>query len=93
MSKLARRAVLLGAGGALGWFGAKRFSADLPVYDGTNVLTQATGDTILNDASGLSATSVQKHIIVSADPGEALLDAVRAEMAEARSEGRPFNIG
>jgi len=93
MKKLARRAVLLGAGGAAGWAAATRFGAKHPVLSGTRRLDVAARDGILNDASGLSPTPIHKHLHLRQDPGAALVDAVRQEMQAARSEGRAFNIG
>jgi FAD/FMN-containing dehydrogenase len=93
MQKLARRAFLMGAGGAAGWAAASRFGARQPVLDGTQRLATLAGSTHLNDASGLSATPVHKHLHLREDPGPALVKAVRAELRSARADGRPFNIG
>lgn len=43
---------------------------------------------ILDDASGLSATKVAKHVVFQNDPDESLVAALRAELAEAASAGR-----
>lgn len=93
MKRFTRRAMLLGTGAALGFGAARTFTARLPVYDGTARLSGPTGENILNDASSLSPTKVHKHIILKEDPGDALITAIRAELREAREEGRPFNIG
>ncbi len=93
MRRFTRRAALVGAGALAGWAATSRFRGNLPVYDGTARIAPASGETILNDASGLSPTPVHKHLILNQDPGEALIDAVRGEMAEAQAAGRPFNIG
>ncbi|MGR3501932.1 FAD-binding protein [Pseudaestuariivita sp.] len=93
MAQIARRAVLLGGGAALGAVAARSFGAQRPSMAGTQSLVTPPAENVLNDASGLSPTPVHRHIIVREDPGQALVDAVRAEIAEARAEGRPFNVG
>ena len=93
MKTLSRRALLFAGGAAVGAVAAQRWGASLPSLAGTSTLIPAGGDGVLNDASGLSETPVFRHIVVSDDPGDALIAAVRAELAEARKAGRPFNIG
>ncbi|MDP5217597.1 FAD-binding oxidoreductase [Ruegeria sp. 2205SS24-7] len=93
MKKLARRAFLVGAGGVAGWVAAERFGAKQPVYAGTKRIVPASGEGVLNDASGLSATPIHKHIVIGEDPGEALVQVVRDEMRSAQQDGRAFNIG
>ncbi|WIY25349.1 FAD-binding oxidoreductase [Parasedimentitalea psychrophila] len=93
MKRIARRAFLLGSGGAAGWIAANQFSVKQPVFDGVKRIIPSSGGGILNDASGLSATPVHKHIVISEDPGEALIQVVRNEMRAAKADGRPFNIG
>lgn len=93
MKRFTRRTALVAAGAAAGWAGTRRFAPNLPVYDGTERITPATGDRILNDASGLSPTPVAKHVIIREDPGAALVETLRAEMKAAREDERPFNIG
>ncbi|MEX0305358.1 MAG: FAD-dependent oxidoreductase, partial [Leisingera sp.] len=88
-----RRAALLGAGGAAGWGLSRWLGPDLPVYDGTTRIIAADDGSILNDASGLSATPIHKHMTLKEDAGDALIAAVRRELAEAKSAGRPFNVG
>ncbi len=90
---ITRRAVLLGAGGAAGWIGARTLGPHLPVLDGARLQMPVASDGILNDASGLSATPIHRHIVLSQDPGDALIEAIRSEMADARDAGRPVNIG
>lgn len=92
MRKLTRRTALFGAGAVAGAMGASAFAGRNPVLDGL-ALTPATPDGTMNDASGLSATPIRKHIVMTEDPGEALVAALRAELAEARAEGRPVAIG
>lgn len=93
MKTLSRRAALLGAGSAAGWGMSRLWGANLPVYDGTNRIMAPSGEKILNDASGLSATPIHKHMTMRENSGEALIAAIRRELAEAKSNGRPLNIG
>lgn len=92
MKKLTRRATLLGAGGAIGWGLSGLLRADLPTYAGANRIIPPTGEKILNDASGLSATPIHKHQSYS-DGDQALVDRIRAELKEARAAGRSLNVG
>ena len=92
MKKLTRRAALFGAGGAIGWAASGFLRADLPTYAGTSRIVAPTGNEILNDASGLSATPIRKHLRVS-ESDQALVDRIRVELAEARTAGRPLNVG
>ncbi|MCZ4253965.1 FAD-binding oxidoreductase [Sulfitobacter sp. G21635-S1] len=93
MKKFTRRAALLGAGGAAGWTLSRAFGPNLPVYDGTRRIASGAGETTLNDASGLSPTPIHKHIVVKQDPDDALIAIVRQELAAARKDGRPLNVG
>lgn len=93
MKKFSRRAALLGAGGASGWGLSRWLAADLPVYGGTNRIAAPSGGTWLNDASGLYATPVHKHLTMTDDAGDALIAAIRRELAEAKAETRPLNVG
>lgn len=93
MRKLARRAFLFGAGGVAGWLAADQLGMKQPVLDGVQRITPPTGESILNDASGLSATPIHKHIEITEDPGDRLVAAIRAEMRAAAQDGRSFNIG
>ena len=86
-----RSAITLGA--AAGWFAAKRYGSQLPVYDGTARLDSAASATIMNDASGLSPTPINKHIVLSENADDALITALRKEIAEAATEKRAVNIG
>ena len=92
MKKLTRRAALFGMGGAAGWGLSGLLRADLPTYSGTNRLVAPTDEKTLNDASGLSATPIHKHLHVS-DSDQVLVDRIRSEMAEAHATGRPLNVG
>ncbi len=93
MRKFSRRAVLLGAGGVAGWTASGVFRAKLPVLDGTTSIIPQPNDQSLNDASGLSATPIHKHITLAEDMGERSIAALRREMAAAARDGRPFCIG
>ena len=92
MKKLTRRAALFGAGGAIGWAASGFLRAELPTFAGTSRIVAPTGNEILNDASGLSATPIRKHLRVS-ESDQALVDRIRIELAEARTAGRPLNVG
>lgn len=87
-----RSAITLGAA-ATGWFAAGRYGSQLPVYDGTARLDSDASATIMNDASGLSPTPINKHIVLSENADDALITALRKEIAEAATEKRAVNIG
>ena len=93
MKEIARRTALVGLGAAAGWGLASVMRPSLPVYTGTRRLIQTTGATVLNDASGLSATPVNKHIMLKQDAGDELIKLIRAELKLAASEGRRLNVG
>lgn len=93
MKTWTRRAALVGAGGVAGWGIASLINARLPVYDGTRRIELPTAETVLNDVSGLSATPVHKHITLSGPADDALIAAIRQELAGAKSDKRPLNIG
>lgn len=93
MSTLTRRAALLGAGGTVGWALTKGLSPALPSLDGTTRLGGVAGASVLNDASELSQTPIHKHLIVKDDASDTLIAMIRQELAQARSEGRPVNVG
>ena len=87
-----RRAVLVGAGAALGVAGARAFGPQAPVLDGVPLIVPQGGAGVLNDASLLSETPIFRHIVLRDDPGEAMLAALRAELREAAAAGRPVNL-
>ncbi len=93
MSNFTRRAALLGAGGVAGWGLSRWLAPSLPVYDGTAKITLPTNNNVLNDASGLSATPIHKHLMVKEDAGNELVELIRRELTEARADGRPLNVG
>ena len=70
-----------------------RLSADLPGNGGVSWIRPEGGPGRLNDASGLSATPVHSHLIIKDKQGDALVAALRAEIADARAAGRPVNVG
>ncbi|MBP6736273.1 MAG: FAD-binding oxidoreductase [Rhodobacteraceae bacterium] len=87
-----RRAVLVGAGAALGVAGTRAFGPQAPVLDGVPLIVPQGGAGVLNDASLLSETPIFRHIVLRDDPGEAMLAALRAELREAAAAGRPVNL-
>ncbi len=92
MGKVTRRGLLLASGAAIGVWGARRWGAELPSLDGTTALATGNPPGTLNDASGLSQTPIARHVILTEDPGEALVTRLRAEIAEAKAEGRPVAL-
>ncbi|MEO0915897.1 MAG: FAD-binding oxidoreductase [Pseudomonadota bacterium] len=90
---LTRRAMLLGAGAAVGGYAGATLSSDVPSLAGTRQIRPTGSTTALNDASLLSETPVFRHTIMSEDADETLIARLRAEISEARSVGRPFNVG
>ena len=93
MGQFTRRAMLLGTGAALGVAGTKYLKSSNPVQDGTVSLQATASDGFLNDASELSKTPIHKHITLTEDPGDVLVNALRAELKDAATENRPVNIG
>ncbi len=93
MKKITRRAALLSAGALAGYGVAKISTPQLPSYSGTARTFPPSDATLMNDASGLSPTMVHKHLILNEDPDETLIAALRNELAEAKQDGRPVNIG
>jgi len=93
MKTLTRRALLLGGGAVIGGWAANRYTARLPVLDGTSRSDPAAADGTLNDASGLSETPIHRHVILREDPDKRLVELLRAEIRDAAAAGRPVNIG
>jgi FAD/FMN-containing dehydrogenase len=93
LKKFSRRTALLGGGAVIGGFVTKSLSPSNPTLDGTRFIKTVGEPGMLNDASELSETPIFRHIIIKDDPGERLVSAIRAEMADARSNGRPVNAG
>ncbi|WP_037311564.1 FAD-binding oxidoreductase [Ruegeria halocynthiae] len=93
MKSITRRSALVLGGAAAGWAAARTFNSDLPVLDGTTRLDQPPTGTVMNDASGLSSTPIHKHLVLSENADDALIAAIRKELAEAASANRAFNVG
>ena len=90
MGRITRRGLLLGAGAGLGALGT-RYLYETPIPAGLPFPAPGAHETaILNDAGELSPTVVAKHVIMSGNPDEALLAALRLELTEAKSLGRPI---
>lgn len=90
MKKLTRRAVLFAAGAAAGGYAAHRFGRETIGFGQSFPEGPLSADEMLNDASLLSPTRVARHILLSDDRRDALVEAVRREIAEAKSAGRPL---
>ncbi len=88
MGKWTRRGLLAGAGVAIGAYGANRLHASKVPFASRFPATVGTTGTILNDAGELSPTTVAKHVTLTGNPDDALLTALRAELAEAKAAGR-----
>ncbi|WP_170786308.1 FAD-binding oxidoreductase [Ruegeria lacuscaerulensis] len=93
MRNFTRRAALFTAGGVAGWGLSRWLGPNLPVYDGTRYTPAVSDATILNDASGLSPTPVHKHLVMTENADDALITAIRQELAQAQAEGGPVNVG
>ncbi len=92
MGKFTRRGLLLGTGAALGAYGTRYlYSSKIPAGLPFPVMpTGGTSDSkLLDDAGELSPTLVAKHIVLNAKPDDVLLSAIRTELKEAQSLGRP----
>ncbi len=96
MGKWTRRAFLAGSGAAIGVAGA-RYASEPEAPFGRPYPDAAASDPsagiVLNDASLLNPTPVAKHLVMKADPQEAFVTALRAELDAARAAGRPFALG
>lgn len=93
MGELTRRAILLAGAGTIGGIAGAKLSPKRPSLAGTSSLQALGGESTMNDASLLSETPIFRHTIAVENPTEILADKIRAEISEARSEGRPFNVG
>lgn len=93
MASLTRRVLVTGATAAVGVFAGRLSTSKIPVYDGAQIASVSADPMMLNDASLLSETPIHKHIVMTEDPGDTLVDAIRAELRAAASQNRPFNIG
>lgn len=93
MLKFTRRAALFGSGAVVGGWLTATYGPNLPVLEGNPILRPTDDAGHLNDASGLSRTPIHRHVVLRQEPGQALVDAILAEMTEAQQAGRPVNIG
>ena len=93
MNKYTRRGALLGCGAVLGGLAVRQTMSSNPSLDGTRLIQPSARKGVMDDASGLSETPIFKHVVMKQDPGDALVSAIRSELAEARAEGRPVNVG
>ncbi|MBO9399963.1 FAD-binding oxidoreductase [Shimia sp. R9_3] len=93
MKPFTRRAALTLGGAAAGWLAARPFHSNLPVLNGTTRLDTTPTGLVMNDASGLSATPIHKHLVLSEDAGDTLIATIRRELAEASTANRAFNVG
>ena len=93
MNAFTRRAVLLGTGAIAGGFATRKMTAKIPSLDGTQSLVPTLSTNTMNDASGLSPTPIFKHITLTQDPNQQLRTKLRAELSEARANGRAVNVG
>lgn len=92
MRKFTRRTALFGSGAMLGGYMTSCFRPQLPTLAGAQLIGTSPRRNTLNDASGLSETPVSRHVIMTEYPGQTLIDAIRAEIADARRAGRPVNV-
>ena len=78
MDEKVRRLALLAGGALIGGFAGVRLSSNVPSTAGTTSLVPDGAEGTLNDASGLSQTPVHRHVVLNKNPGEQLVDEVRA---------------
>jgi FAD/FMN-containing dehydrogenase len=88
-----RRAVLLGAGAAVGATATRWVGAQNPAIAGAGVIAPLGGDGVINDASLMSETPIHKHLVIADNAPDKVLAALRAELKEAAATGRAVNIG
>lgn len=89
MSKTSRRAFLFGTGAVIGGYATNRFmTEDIPV--GRSLIAPTNDPLLLNDASELSPTKVAKHLTFKEKFDQTLIESLRTELEEAKSENRPF---
>ncbi len=67
-------------------------AASAVVPGAITVATAATQRTVLNDASGLSATPVARHWVVGGAEQKAFIEALRAELKDAAATNRPVAL-
>ncbi|MGR3323230.1 MAG: FAD-binding oxidoreductase [Pseudooceanicola sp.] len=80
-------------GGAFaGYVIGRAWAPGLSQLNGVPPADAVSGNLVMNDASELSTTPVRAHVR-SATHGDALIEAFRTELAAARADGRPVNVG
>jgi FAD/FMN-containing dehydrogenase len=92
LNLITKRTLLLASGALIGGYLGAKYGPKNPVLDGTSSLQPKGGQGTLNDASNLSETPIHKHIIVKQDPGQGLVDSLRATLKAAKAEGRPVSL-
>jgi FAD/FMN-containing dehydrogenase len=92
MRPITRRGLLVGSG-ALAGVAAVKLLPDGPRSVGAVLPTEGPDAAVLNDASELNPVRVAKHITIVQSPDDALIELVRNEIAEARSDGRALAVG
>lgn len=90
MAGFKRRSLLVGAGAAVGgvavhYLGRETIGIGAPL---PTQVAEGQGE-LLNDASQLAPTRVSRHVTLTDDRRDALIDAVRRELTEAKAAGRP----
>ena len=87
---MTRRALLLGASAGVGALIGRQYLAPTS-QAGPSYPSAAAGDAlVLNDASELSPTPVASHVRITSEPRSAVVERIRAAIAEARAAGHPF---
>ncbi len=90
MAGFTRRALLVGAGAAAGGLTAHYGMREtIGVGQTLPVAVSEGGGALLDDASQLSPTRVARHLILTDDRRDVLVDAVRRQLAEAKAAARP----
>ena len=89
MGNFSRRSLLIGAGFVGGVLVTRQLS-EQTFSAGIRLPASEGGPLTLNDASLLTPVNVSKHITMTGSPDEALVTQLRAELREAKAEGRPF---
>ncbi|MCB1387048.1 MAG: FAD-binding oxidoreductase [Nitratireductor sp.] len=94
MKPMTRRTLLVGGGAVAGGLAtAKLLREDIPRGRAWPPQVAAPdGATLLDDASALNPTPVARHITITEKADDALIALFRRELAEAKSEGRPFVV-
>lgn len=91
MGKFTRRTLLVG-GGALAGGLSTRYWMKENIPAGLGLPAAPQGAMLLDDASQLNPTPVQKHIVVKENADDAFIAMLRRELSEARTDRRPFVV-